>query len=145
MDEALRQYVEGVLRDAKILSLGIADTEGVWVADVTYVYDDELNLYWLSLPTARHSMVGSGAQVACTIHASVDADAERALQIAGTMEVLSEPQPKLLALLNQKIGRDKSYTADELIAGKHLWYKLTPSRIELHHSEPFGWERKTFL
>ena len=142
----LREYVLGVLRDAYVLSLGVSDADGVWVSDVTYVYDDDYNLYWVSQPTARHSGVaGTGAQVAGTIHAGVHADAERAIQLSGTLAVLEGPQPDLVQKLNAKIGSGKSYTVEGLLAGGLRWYKLTPTRIELHHSDPFGWNRQKVL
>ena len=44
-----------VLEKGYLISLATHDDGGLWVADVVYTFDDDLNIYWMSYPTVRHS------------------------------------------------------------------------------------------
>ena len=54
--EALRALTQEVLDQAYLMSLGVNDKQGVWVADVIFTYDDDANIYWMSTPERRHSV-----------------------------------------------------------------------------------------
>ena len=43
-----------ILEDGFLMSLGTIDEGGVWVADIIFV-PEEWELYWVSMPDARHS------------------------------------------------------------------------------------------
>lgn len=47
----IRKYLPNVIH----LSLATYANNKPWVCEVHYAYDDELNLYFISLPTRRHS------------------------------------------------------------------------------------------
>lgn len=51
----IRNRVLEVLEQTYLMSLGIQDDGGVWVSDVIFIYDENLNIYWMSDPEARHS------------------------------------------------------------------------------------------
>src|SRR5690606_14682804 len=50
--EKIRQYMCG---DTQAMQLATVAGNQPWVCTVYFVADDELNLYWLSWPTRRHS------------------------------------------------------------------------------------------
>ena len=51
----LKIRVLEILENAHLMSLATRDDGGLWVADVIFVYGDDLNLYWMSDPDCRHS------------------------------------------------------------------------------------------
>jgi len=137
------QLAKKVLEEAFVMSLGIADESGPWVADVVYVYDGDFNLYWISRPDARHSRaLGSVGKAACTIHASWETHNERALQIEGRVEKIEGPMFELEKKLEAKRGTPEPRRPGEILAEGLEWYKLTPDKIFLIHSKPFDYERQ---
>lgn len=67
---ALRQYLSG---DARLMQLATVDDDQPWICTVYFVADEELNLYWLSLPTRRHSQeLSKHNKVAVAIAIKVD-------------------------------------------------------------------------
>ena len=45
----LKQLIQEVLEKGYLMSLATLDDGGVWVADVIYIHDDDLNIFWMSL------------------------------------------------------------------------------------------------
>ena len=43
--EETKELILEVLEKGYLMSLGTQDGGGVWVADVIYVYDEEMNIY----------------------------------------------------------------------------------------------------
>ena len=142
----LRALAKEILNDGYLISLGFADSEGVWVSDVVYVSDDDLNIYWISKTDTRHSKaLERNAAIAGTITAVEKVDAERALQIAGTAEKVEGPLFDLEKKHRAKRGMNMPTEPGEILKEAHYWYKLTPTRIELIHNEHFGWDRQRVL
>ncbi|MBI5153532.1 MAG: hypothetical protein HZA36_03695, partial [Parcubacteria group bacterium] len=54
MEYNIRELVMGVLDRGHLMSLATVDAGGVWVSDVIYIHDEELNLYWMSDTEVRH-------------------------------------------------------------------------------------------
>ncbi len=135
-----------ILKDALVLSLGTVDEDGVWVSDVVFIHDSDYTLYWRSLTESRHSRaLTNNPRVACTIHASVELDCERALQIAGVAERIDGERPDLLERLVGKVGARQSGSPEALVDTRKVWYKLTPTRIELICNQHFGFIRQRVL
>ena len=55
MEHNIKDLIKEVLEKGYLMSLATVDVGGVWVADVIYVHDDELNIYWISDSEIRHS------------------------------------------------------------------------------------------
>lgn len=137
--DELKKLAEGVLEDAFVLSLGVVDDNGVWVADVIYIHDDEMNLYWISSPNTRYSKaIQVNSKVACTITASWETDNERALQIAGTAEK-TQPKPELEQKIREKRGLNSN--EKEILVNDHVWYVLKTESMKLIYSKEFGYKR----
>lgn len=147
MKEELHKLSKTVLERGYLMSLGIVDDAGPWVADVIYIFDDDLNLYWMSTTRRRHSMAIDGGhnRVAAAIAVTQGPEMpDEGLQISGTAQRVSEP---LLELLKSWMKKKKEpvTTAIGAVLTGHVWYKLVPDRIELIYEEKFGYDRQKVL
>lgn len=85
----LKEQIIEVLQQGHVLSLGTLDNQGVWVADVIYVHDDELNIYWMSYESTRHSKaIEINQKVAGTITVREKED-DLGLQIEGIAQPIT--------------------------------------------------------
>ncbi|MEK7620714.1 MAG: hypothetical protein AAB413_05790 [Patescibacteria group bacterium] len=108
MTDELHQLTRKVLERGYLLSLGIVDAQGPWVADVIYIFDDDFNLYWMSQPKRRHSQaIDSGSnRVAAAIAVTQGPDQpDEGLQISGTAARVEKPSSELLKKWMKKKGR----------------------------------------
>ena len=143
-NDELKKLAQEVLHDAHLISLGTVDENGVWVADIIFVPDENLNLYWISMPQARHSQaIVQNGKAACSVTASEQTNKERALQIEGVAEKIDGPLFEYEKKLEAKRGLPVPQTEGEILAKGHSWYVLKPTKVELIHSELFGYERKS--
>ena len=142
-NKELRTLAIKVLEDSYVMSLGTIDEDGVWVSDVVYIHDENFNLYWISKLKTRHSQaIEKNKKVACTITASWKKNQERALQIEGTAikgdKIPLEFEQRLEAKQDSEIPK----TLGEILKDGNVWYVLKPTKVELIHSKPFGYEKK---
>lgn len=145
-NDGLKELARKVLEDGYLMSLGTMDEGGVWVADLIYIHDDEFNLYWISIPMVRHSRAIAGNnRAACAVTAGHETGEERALQMEGTVEKIHGPLFDYEKKLEAKRGLPTPQAAGEILEKGHVWYKFTPTKIELLHSKPFGYEKKPVL
>lgn len=134
-----------ILRNGYLLSLGICDDQGVWVADVIYTFDDAFNVYWMSKAGQRHSKAIDGAfpQVAGTITLTTGPDiADAGLQLAGRAERVESISEDSLTHYFHKRNKPLPLGVQEKISDP-CWYKMTPSAIELIYKQEFGYKRQT--
>jgi len=54
--ETLRKLVVDYLNEAKLMQIATVKNNKPWVATVWYVHDEELNLYFISRKSRRHSL-----------------------------------------------------------------------------------------
>lgn len=139
----LRERVKEVFAETHLMSLATSDAEGLWVADVLFVFDDELTIYWMSSPDARHSRaIGQGAGVAGTITASVAGKVPNfGLQFSGTAEKIKGPRYDLAVKHYEKRGRVAPAEDEDVLKGRS-WYQLTPASLWLIDEANFGYERQ---
>lgn len=141
--EEIKKLAEKVLEDGFVMSLGTLDEGGVWVADVIYIHDEDLNLYWLSFPHHRHSKaIEKNKKIACTITTSWETDKERALQIEGLAKKIEGPLFEYEKKLASKRGMRTPEVAGKVLEDGHSWYIIEPTKIELIHNEPFGYKKQ---
>ena len=112
-----------------------------WVCTVYYVEDDELNLYWLSLPERRHSQeIAKHNKVAVAVPIKFDKPVV-GLQAEGVAEEVKShkliEQVMVRYVKRYNTGRD---FYDNFMAGKnqHKMYKFTPSAYYLFDEVTFG-------
>lgn len=139
----IETLIREIYQEGFVVNLGVADAEGPWVAPVVYVFDDDLNLYWVSLPDARHSRaIKANGRVAATIVVSHETKHERALQVEGNAILLNDMLLEREQRLERKRGVAVPAKAGESLVKGHQWYKLMPTKIGLLHSEKFGYARQ---
>ncbi|MFA6295179.1 MAG: pyridoxamine 5'-phosphate oxidase family protein [Candidatus Paceibacterota bacterium] len=141
----IRKRVLEVLNNTHLMSLGTSDKDGIWVADVIFLYDEDLNIYWLSAPDCRHSKaILENNKVAGSItYSTKNKELNFGIQLEGEVERLEGIRFDLIikhwTKRNHKIP-DISKALEVL--GGDCWYKLTPTRIELIDEENFGFDRQ---
>ena len=86
VEKTIREYLPNILH----MSLGTCVHNKPWVCEVHFVYDNDLNLYWRSMPSRRHSQdIAANPQVAGNIVMQHGAgEKPRGLYFEGTAEML---------------------------------------------------------
>ncbi|HFC10759.1 MAG TPA: hypothetical protein ENJ75_00970 [Candidatus Kaiserbacteria bacterium] len=135
----LKQRVFEILNRTHLMSLGICDEKGVWVADVIFVFDDELNVYWISYPDTRHSKSIRGKSVVAGSITATNNNKEPGLgiQFEGTAEKVDGELYEMAVKYNEKRGRDVPVKSKDFL-GERSWYVLHPTKIRLIDEENFG-------
>lgn len=126
-----------------LMSLGVSDEQGVWVADVIFVHDHECNIYWMSTADRRHSIaIESNPNVAAAIAATGGPeDPELAVQMSGVAEMI-DAVPREVALRYFQKRNKPEPAEDFVVLEDHRWYVLRPNRIELINGALFGYDRQ---
>lgn len=133
-----------VLDKGHLMSLATLDDGGVWVADVIYIYDDDLNIYWISDPEVRHSKaILKNKQVAGTITISNKSkELNLGIQFSANAEKIEGTRQDLAIKHLTKRGYPEPKETDDVLQGDS-WYMLRPSKIDLVDEENFGYDKKS--
>ena len=132
-----REQTAEYLREAKMMQLATVGKDGrPWVCNVWFAADSDLNIYWFSAMTRRHSAeVAENPHVAaaiCLPH--TPADKPRGLQLEGTAELLTKPTDVAKAMKHY-VGRVftlkqvKDFMAH--LDRPHRFYRITPETFVL--------------
>lgn len=124
--------VEQIIRDnidASVhMSLATVRDNKPWVCEVHFAYDDELNLYWRSLKTRRHSLeIADNPNVAGNI---VDkfavGESPVGIYFEGTAELLEagEEQNKAAELLQRRVNAAADAVEEATSEDGHQFYKI---------------------
>lgn len=132
----LRTLIVEYMEKTWMLQVATAKNNQPWVCTVHYAFDDELNLYWISKPSTRHSQeVQENEKVAGAIvlpHAL--GDKVRGLQIEGTATAVTDPDEIRTALnhYSRRFGMSEE-RVNAIVNGTdgHNCYKLSPSLLVL--------------
>jgi uncharacterized protein YhbP (UPF0306 family) len=92
-DDQITQAIKDYLPSIIHMSLATIGQDGKpWTCDVHYAYDDDLNLYWVSVPMARHSQdIAVNPHVAGTIVTQhMAGQAPLGVSFEGTVEILQD-------------------------------------------------------
>lgn len=139
--------VRSVLEKGHLMSLATVDEAGPWVSDLVYVFDDALNIYWLSMPDTRHSQALLGSpKVAATITISTRSkEPNEALQIAGTAEKIEGDILEMATKHLAKRSHPPPEREGQILEGGRSWYKLTPTKIRVIYEPTFGFKGQDYL
>lgn len=142
MTTDIKQLIREVLDKGYLMSLATLDEGGVWVADVIYVHDDELNIYWMSDPVARHSKaVPKNSTVAGTITVSGAGEDNLGIQFEGVAEKIDGSRHDLAVKHYKKRRKSVPKEHDDVLQGDS-WYIFKPKKIELICEKLFGFEKQ---
>ena len=123
----LIELTKQTLERGYLMSLATSDEKGVWVADVIYTYDDDLNIYWMSITSRRHSRAidNGNTRVAATITVTQGPqDPDEGLQISGTAKRMKEPPSSLLKAWMAKKRKQDQYDAAQIVLDEHGWFRI---------------------
>lgn len=125
VESIVREYIEKSLH----MSLATVSDNRPWVCEVHFVYDGDLNLYWRSLASRRHSLeIANNPHVAGNIvrqHAL--GEYPHAIYFEGTAAMVDdvEEQQKIFPLFQDKLGANDDALDDAKKADGHKFYKVT--------------------
>ena len=142
--ELTKQHVLDFLKTNKLMSVATFGAHP-WIANVFYVSDNELNLYFLSDEKTLHcQQIAQNKKVAVAIVDSHQSYSDKLMgfQAWGTVKQISDLEKLKFILkgLQQllKAGDDLSYEkAIQKVASNKI-YKITPKRIKLYSEGLFG-------
>lgn len=128
------ELVEKYLKDGRVMQLATVRGGQPWVCSVYYTSDEKLNIYWLSLPTRRHSEdIQANNKAAITIAVKFDQPVI-GLQAEGVVSTVTDLKriAGLMKLYVKRYNAGKDFY-DNFIAGKnrHLMYRFKPTRFSL--------------
>lgn len=131
----LRTLIEEYLNAAKLMQVATVAGDQPWCASVGYALDEEWNLYWISLPQARHSqeLVANPKIAGAIADEKLYVEGPRGLQFEGIAELVPDEEVEAnLSLYCKRLNRDMSLIKD-IQTGKnpHKLYRIKPSRFVL--------------
>jgi len=125
IEQIIREYLPQVVH----MSLGTSKDNKPWVCEVHFAYDDDLNVYFRSKASRRHSQeIAANPNVAGNIvkqHALGEMPA--GVYFEGTAEKLEagEAQNKAAACINERLQPSYDILEDAKSEDGHQFYKIT--------------------
>lgn len=140
MANPLTEHILDIYRKGYLMSLATTDEGGPWVADIIYVYDDGLNIYWLSNESVRHSQaIERDSRVAATITLTYAPETpEISLQIQGMAERIEGDDLERASLYEARRGKLPPKSEGEIMKPGQSWYRLRPTKIEIIDTRVWG-------
>lgn len=135
--EMVKQYLD----EKRVMQVATSVGGQPWICTVYFATDDQQNIYWLSLPTRRHSQeIENNQNIAVTIVVSADQPVI-GVQIEGTVSIVEDEQTVKTVMQNYIARHDagKDYYGN-FTAGtaQHKLYKLAPKNIVLFDEKNFS-------
>jgi uncharacterized protein YhbP (UPF0306 family) len=135
-----KDLIKKYLSKSRMMQIATVDNGQPWICTVYYVEDEDLNLYWLSLPARRHSEeIAKQSKVAVAIPVKFDKPVT-GIQAEGIAEVVKakEEVAEVMKLYVAKYDSGKQFY-DNFIAGKneHWLYRFTPKSFVLFDEVTF--------
>jgi uncharacterized protein YhbP (UPF0306 family) len=125
IEKVIRDYLPQIIH----MSLGTSNSNKPWVCEVHFVYDDNLNLYFRSLTSRRHSQdIAANPQVAGNIvKQHVVGEYPLGLYFEGTAELLSNEDERRTVepLFKERLGATADILAEAGTPEGHQFYKIT--------------------
>lgn len=129
MNTDVEQVIRGYLPQIVHMSLGTCQDNKPWVCEVHFVYDDNLNLYFRSLTSRRHSRdIATNPQVSGNIvrqHAV--GEYPLGLYFEGVAAQLADEaeRQKVEPLFKDRLGVTADIVAEAANPEGHQFYKIT--------------------
>ena len=136
----LKTLILSYLPEVEIMQLATVNDGQPWLCTLHFAHDPEtLDLYWVSLPTRRHSQeVESYAKTAVTI--VISSDKRQALQLEGEAYRVTEAEiAKANGVYSAKFGKDDERLNDARRGSDtdHVYYVFKPKNIVLFDKVAF--------
>ena len=132
----LKKLIKDYLAEAKMMQLATSIDDQPWICNVWFAADDDMNIYWFSSTTRRHSkeVLKNNKVAAAMVMAQTPADTPRGLQLQGLAEELSDKEDIEKAISVYKDRIFDMETINELMeddARPHKFYKIKPTQFVL--------------
>lgn len=133
-ENELSKVVKSHLCKGRLVQLATLNGDQPWVCSVYFVSDDELNVYWLSLPTRRHSIeIEKNNKVATTMAIKIDQPiiglgAEGVVDIVTDEQIVEKVMPKYIEKYDN--GKD-FFERFKAGANEHVMYRFKPTKFVL--------------
>lgn len=134
--EMLKKFIVDYLQEAKMMQLATSFDNQPWVCNVWFAADEDLNIYWFSSTTRRHSYeVEKNSKVAAAIVLSfTPKDPARGLQLQGTARKLTDQKDidKAISVYADRIFSKEKIA--EFMANSekpHAFYRIKPTQFVL--------------
>jgi uncharacterized protein YhbP (UPF0306 family) len=125
VEKVVREYIDKSIH----MSLATARDDKPWVSEVHFVYDNDLNLYFRSLASRRHSQdIAGNPNVAGNIVKQHTAgEYPHAIYFEGSAEMIVDDgqRQKVFPLFKERLGIDESILEEARQADGHQFYKVT--------------------
>lgn len=127
VEKVVREYIDKSLH----MSLGTSSDNRPWVCEVHFVYDENLNLYFRSLRSRRHSQeIAKNPNVAGNIvrQHSVD-EYPHAIYFEGTAQIVEDEneRQKLFPLFESRLNSSAEILEEAKREDGHQFYKISVS------------------
>ena len=124
----------------RMMQIATASGDQPWICTVYFVEDDDLNLYWLSFPTRRHSQeIAAHNKVAVAVPIKFDKPVI-GIQAEGVAEPVTDGRV-VADVMRSYVERYNSGQQfyDLFVKGQnqHVMYKFTPSKYVLFDEVSF--------
>jgi uncharacterized protein YhbP (UPF0306 family) len=136
----VKDLIKKYLSKSRMMQIATVDNGQPWICTVYYVEDEDLNLYWLSHPTRRHSKeIEKHNKVAIAVPVKFDKPVT-GIQAEGKVEVV-EDTDEIAKVMRDYVNKYDSGRQfyDNFVAGKneHYLYKFTPKKYKLFDENTF--------
>ena len=142
MKNELRKLIADYLDQQKLMQLATVKNGSPWVCSVWQAADEDLNIYFFSSITRRHSIeIESDQRIAGALALpQTTKDSPRGLQFEGTVEQLSDVGEVKFARSKYEGRIFDAESIDNFMNHEerpHRFYKITPSRFVLFDTANF--------
>jgi uncharacterized protein YhbP (UPF0306 family) len=125
IEAIIREYIDKSLH----LSLGTCVGNKPWVCEVHFAYDEDLNIYFRSLMSRRHSQeIAENPNVAGNIvHQHALTDVPHGIYFEGTAERLTDEaeRQRVFAYFKNRLGTGEEKLEEARREDGHQFYKIT--------------------
>lgn len=132
--------IRGYLRNGRMMQLATVDGDQPWICTVYFVEDADMNLYWLSLPSRRHSReITNHSKVAVAVPIKFDKPVI-GIQAEGVATVVAD-KDVIARVMQRYVDRYDSGKQfyDNFVAGKnqHVLFQFKPTKFVLFDEVTF--------
>lgn len=133
--------IKRYLGQGRMMQIATVDGDKPWICTVYYIEDENQNLYWLSLPSRRHSQeIARHPKVAVAIPIKVDKPVI-GLQAEGSAAIVTDRSriADVMKLYIERYDSGRDFL-NNFISGQnqHMLYQFTPESMSLFDEVTFG-------
>ena len=127
LEQVVREYIEKSIH----MSFATAKDNRPWVCELHFTYDDDLNLYFRSLKTRRHSMeIAENPYVSGTIiKQHQPGESPHGIYFEGTAKLCDDPSEfqRIYEFFKRRLGSAEAIVEEAKREDGHQFYKVTVS------------------